>query len=120
MSHRANVDATPCFLPIFLLFGLGGNRSAGARPYNRGIGDPRGPGRFGNPGGFGGPGGTGMGGPGNGAAPWNQGYGMPGTGYQNAPGNGNPGGPTYYSPWAIQNPQGRAAPGANPRRPMMF
>ncbi|MFB5190831.1 hypothetical protein [Alicyclobacillus fastidiosus] len=34
MTRRTSVDATPCFLPLFLLFGgIAGGRSAGARPY---------------------------------------------------------------------------------------
>ncbi|WP_157071250.1 hypothetical protein [Alicyclobacillus acidiphilus] len=46
MNHPSDVDATPCFLPIFMLFGLGaGSRAAAANPYGAyRYGGPIGPG----------------------------------------------------------------------------
>ncbi|WP_206922066.1 hypothetical protein [Alicyclobacillus suci] len=80
MTGSSQVDATPCFLPLFLLFGgLAGSRAAAG---------PRAYGRY----------------------PLQQGYSrVPGYPPRGGFGYGTPGGPSYYSPWVI-HPGGAGAP----------
>lgn len=114
MERRTNVDAEPCFLPLFMLFGLGasGNQAAG-RPYGRG-------------GGFGAgvpPYGRGMG---MGMQPYGQGMGspygantMPGAGGFGRPGFGAPGMSPYGAPSQVR-PNGSGFGGGANRWPMIF
>ncbi|GMA63359.1 hypothetical protein NZD89_26305 [Alicyclobacillus fastidiosus] len=74
MTRRASVDATPCFLPLFLLFGgIAGGRATGARPYTEWS--------HRNP------------------APVTPGFGPRLGGQQTGP--YRPKSPAYYSPWVI-------------------
>lgn len=104
MKRRTNVDAEPCFLPIFMLFGLGGAGRQGARVGNgaRGFGGPR-------------PYGPGAGaapyGPGTGGAP----YGVNPNMYGPRPGITTPGRNGPYG----QGPQAGSYGGAG-RWPMIF
>ncbi|WAH36689.1 hypothetical protein [Alicyclobacillus dauci] len=97
MNRRTNVDATPCFLPLFLLFGLGSGGAAGTRPY-------------------GGYGGYGVPGYDHGA--------VRGFGYRYVPGQvaphagSHPGAPSYYSPRALGTPS--TGTGTSRRGPIMF
>ncbi|MFD1675670.1 hypothetical protein [Alicyclobacillus fodiniaquatilis] len=98
MKRRTQVDATPCFLPMFLLFGgLAANRGARARRYGY---------------------------PGYGAPGFGMPYGaMPGNGYPPQMYGGYGGAPTHpslYSPWAIQHPQIGAQPGMPVNRPLPY